>query len=82
MILGSEEIAPEADRLNLRFRRQAAAAKAVDAERRAWARHLLQGGLHLVGVVWQGLNLFTRQQVAEGIAAWVEGALPRDPGRR
>ena len=77
MILRGEEIAAEADRLDLRLRRQAAAAEPVDAERRAGPSHLLQRLLHVVGIVGQRLDLRPRHDVAECVAARIESPVAR-----
>ncbi len=77
MVLGREQIAPEADRLNLRLGRQPAAAKSVHADGCARPAHLLQRRFHIVGIVGQRFNLLPGQEVSEGIAPRIERSLAR-----
>jgi hypothetical protein len=75
--VGGEHVAAEADLLDLVFRRQTAAAEAVDAQHGAGARHVAEGLFHFVRIVGQFVDLRLVEHRGERIAAWVAGALAR-----
>ena len=75
VVLRRERIATEADAADLRFRRQLAAAKTVDADHGTWPRHLLEGGLHFVGIVGERVDLILREHGCECAAPGIECAL-------
>src|SRR5204863_5269245 len=73
VVLRGKLIARDADRSDLRLRRQGAALEAVDAEDRARSGHVLQLLPQRRGVVRQRLDRFTRQRRAEGDGLAIRG---------
>ena len=70
-----ELIARDADRSDLRLRRQRAALEPVDPDDRARAGHLLQLLLQLHRIVRQRFDLFAGERRAERVAARIGGGL-------
>jgi hypothetical protein len=68
---GRELIPRNADRSNLRLRRQCAALEAVDANDSSRAGHVLQLLLQHLRIVRQRFDFFARQRRAEGSSARV-----------
>ena len=87
VVVGRVRVHAEPDRLDLRLRRQAAAAKAVDPHRGPGAGHLHQELLELVGVVGQFRDLLFAERRGEGVTGHVGRISPHDdflgqPGQR
>ena len=87
VVVGRVQVHAKPDRLDLRLRRQAATAKAVDPHGGSGTGHLHQELLELVGVVGQLGNLLVAQRRGEGVTGHVGRIGPHDdflgqPGQR